>query len=254
MSPLKPGPRMPSSALPETSRKDERGYNQLWAPSQGTTIRNRRRALLLANSLNAKPGGRILEIGSGAGTKVSIVAEQTMCRVTGLDLSQEFTDRARDANRSNPMVEFTCASVRSLADEAPHSYDAVYGDGILHHLVYDLNRTFELLNRLLVPGGRIAFIEPNKANPYVFLAFNLEKLRTLTHLEPDEMAFSKSFAISKLHAAGFGEVNVAYRDFLLPGAPRPIVPLVVAAGKILERVPALRVMSQSILLTGKQQS
>jgi SAM-dependent methyltransferase len=243
-----------SSPIPRTARKDERGYNQLWAPSPGTVIRNHRRALLLADALHSTPGGRILEIGSGAGTKAGIVAERTKCHVTGLDLSQEFTDRARDANRSNPMVDFKCASVRALADETPHSYDAIYGDGILHHLVYDLDRTFELLNQLLVPGGRIAFIEPNKANPYVFLAFNVEKLRTLTHLEPEEMAFSKSFAISKLQASGFRDVKVAYKDFLLPGTPIPVVPFVVAVGKFLERVPALRVLTQSILLTGIQQA
>jgi SAM-dependent methyltransferase len=238
------------SNVSDESGKDERGYNQLWAPSEGTAIRNRRRALLLADALEAKPGGRILEIGSGAGTKVSIVAERTKCHVTGLDLSQEFTDRARVANNANPVVDFTCASVSTLADDTPNSYDAIYGDGILHHLVYDLTRTLELLNRLLVPGGRIAFIEPNKANPYVFLAFNVEKLRTLTHLEPDEMAFSKSFATSRFAASGFDDVKVAYRDFLLPGTPKPIVPVVIGVGRILERVPALRVMSQSILVTG----
>jgi 2-polyprenyl-3-methyl-5-hydroxy-6-metoxy-1,4-benzoquinol methylase len=232
------------------SRRDERGYNQLWQDSPSTAIRTKRRAEILAQALTTKPGGRILEVGSGNGNKAATVAAATNCHVTGLDLSERFTERATAANRGNRSVDFVCSSVSELADATPESYDAIYGDGILHHLVYDLARSLELFQKLLAPGGSLAFLEPNKANPYFFLAFNVEKLRTLTHLEPDENAFSKSFATSKFTSAGFRNVNVSYRDFLLPALPLPLVEPVVRVGAVLERTPVLRGFSQSLLITG----
>lgn len=235
-----------------SSRRDERGYNQLWKDSPSTAIRTKRRAELLAESMSVEPGGRILEIGSGDGTKTAMVAAATQCHVTGLDLSELFTTRARKANLANSSVDFVCSSVSDLAETSPASYDAIYGDGILHHLVYDLARTLELFQTLLVPGGSFAFIEPNKANPYVFLAFNVEKLRALTHLEPDENAFTKTFAKSKFTSAGFTDVEVAYRDFLLPATPMPLVEPLVRLGVTLERTPVLRALSQSLLISGRR--
>ncbi len=232
------------------SRRDERGYNQLWQDSPSTAIRTKRRAELLAESLCVKPGGRILEIGSGRGNKAATVAGATKCHVTGLDLSQLFTKQAKLANLGNRSVDFVWSSVSDLAETSAGSYDAIYGDGIVHHLVYDLARTIELFQKLLVPGGSFAFIEPNKANPYVFLAFNVEKLRSLTHLEPDENAFTKSFAKSKFTSAGFTNVEVSYRDFLLPATPMALVAPVVRVGAKLERMRVLRALSQSLLITG----
>lgn len=232
------------------SVRDERGYSQLWSESPSLVVRTSRRATLLAQSLNLRPGGRVLEIGSGVGTKAGIVADLTGCRVTGLDLSEQFTQRARAANTGNDSVEFVCASVAQLVSETPGVYDAIYGDGILHHLVYDLDRSLALLQRLLRPGGSLAFIEPNKANPYVFGIFNVERLRKLTHLEPDEMAFTKTFIATKWTSSGFANVNVLYRDFLVPGTPSFAVGPLTALGAMLEKTRGLRMLSQSLLITG----
>ncbi len=242
--------RTDATPSPAPSRRDERGYNQLWEDSPSTAIRTKRRAEILARALRVSAGGRILEVGSGNGNKAAAVAAATQCHVTGLDLSELFTKRATRANLGNRSVDFMCSSVADLAHAAPESYDAIYGDGILHHLVHDLDRSLELFQKLLVPGGSLAFLEPNKANPYVFFAFNVEKLRTLTHLEPDENAFSKSFATSKFTSVGFRNVEVSYCDFLLPALPMPLVAPVVRLGEKLERTPVLRGFSQSLLISG----
>jgi hypothetical protein len=73
---------------------------------------------------------------------------------------------------------------------------------------------------LLKDGGKIIFLEPNIYNPYVYLIFSYAALRKATHLEPDEMAFSKSFATDKLAKAGYKNIKVEYKDFLLPGVTR----------------------------------
>ena len=232
------------------AKLDERGYSQLWNESPSTAIRTERRAILLADALKVAPGGRILEIGSGVGSKVPTVARVTGCSVTGLDLSQEFTERANNAHGSNPSVDFVCSSVADLALAAPATYDAIYGDGILHHLIYDLDRTLALLNRLLKPGGTLAFIEPNKANPYVFGIFSVERLRKLAQLEPDEMAFTKTFVFDKWTRSNLMDVEVRYRDFLLPGTPNFLVRPLTVLGTFLEKLPLLQIWSQSILISG----
>ena len=232
------------------NRTDERGYNQVWKSGAALKVRTARRAELLGRSLDVPRNGRILEIGSGLGAKAALVASLTGCHVTGLDLSMDFTERARLANLNNDAVTFVRASVSELASETPGTYDAVFGDGILHHLVYDLDRSLGLLKRLLRPGGTFAFLEPNKANPYVFGIFNLEVLRRITKLEPDEMAFSRTFIHTKLVGTGFANVAVSYRDFLVPGTPHWAVRPAVALGSVAERTPVVRALSQSLLITG----
>jgi SAM-dependent methyltransferase len=235
-----------------SSKRDERGYNQLWNESLALTVRTRRRAEFLANSLAIPAGGRILEIGSGIGTKAPIVAQVTNCHVTGLDLSADFTARAQRKNSGNHSVDFVCSSVADLADESPSSYDAIYGDGILHHLAYDLDRSLALLHRLLKQNGSFAFIEPNKANPYVFAIFNVERLRKLAHLEPDEMAMTRTFLENKFGRCGFCDVQVSYRDFLLPGIPDSMIKPSIAIGDRLEKIPFVRGLSQSLLVQGRK--
>ena len=76
---------------------------------------------------------------------------------------------------------------------------------------------------LLKDKGKIIFLEPNLFNPYIYLIFSYESLRKKAHLEPDEMAFSKPFIVEKLKKAGFSNIQVEYRDFLLPGIPESLV-------------------------------
>jgi hypothetical protein len=101
---------------------------------------------------------------------------------------------------------------------------------------------------LLNLHGKIIFMEPNIYNPYVAAIFKNRGLRKWAHLEPDEMAFSKAFICRKLRTAGFENIKVKYRDFLLPGTPKWLIGSSVTIGNILEKTP-LKAISQSILIS-----
>jgi hypothetical protein len=68
-------------------------------------------------------------------------------------------------------------------------------------------------------------------------------------LEPDEMAFSKRFAIQKLQQAGFENIKVEYKDFLLPGVPDFMISPLIHVGNFLEKTP-FKVVSQSLGIIG----
>jgi len=61
-----------------------------------------------------------------------------------------------------------CADLADPPRELDSRYDGVLGFFILHHLV-DLNAAFAGVARMVRPGGTIAFIEPNPANPLYYI-------------------------------------------------------------------------------------
>jgi SAM-dependent methyltransferase len=233
---------------------DERGYNQIFKASPGQAVRLHRRAEALAREMQlpASPAERgrrhILEIGCGMGAMADELARITGARVTGVDLSPRFIAHAQ-ATYPRPNLSFR---VVDLGTEFPASeadrYDFIVGNGILHHLYHQLDTFFPVLARWLAPGGKLIFWEPNLWNPYIFLIFSVPALRRLAKLEPDEMAFTARFITRKLHAAGFASVRVATRDFLLPTTPAWLINPVIGIGGVLESVPGLRRLAQSVFV------
>ena len=70
-------------------------------------------------------------------------------------------------------------------------------------LYYNLNAVLATLKNLLHNNGKIIFMEPNIYNPYVATIFKNDSFRKWANLEPDEMAFSKTFIDKKLQVTGF---------------------------------------------------
>jgi hypothetical protein len=68
-------------------------------------------------------------------------------------------------------------------------------------------------------------------------------------LEPDEMAFSKRHVSRLLATAGYQNIQVEYKDFLLPGIPDVFIAPSIAVGAVVERIPLLRMLSQSIFIS-----
>jgi len=97
-------------------------------------------------------------------------------------------------------------------------------------------------------------LEPNLYNPYIYFIFSFPKLRALTHLEPDEMAFSKSFITTVLTRAGFKSVRVEYKDFLLPGIPDFLITPSIVVGALLEKIPLINKVAQSIFIKARKPS
>ena len=144
-----------------------------------------------------------------------------------------------DLSQSNPV----CDSDR---------YDYIVGNGILHHLYHHLDSFLPVLARWLKPAGRLIFWEPNLWNPYVFLIFSVPFLRRAANLEPDEMAFTRTYISRKLAAAGFHDIQVDTRDFLLPNTPSRLIDPAIALSRSLEGIPLVRRWAQSVFLRAKR--
>ena len=97
------------------------------------------------------------------------------------------------------------------------------------------------------------FQEPNVLNPYCFLIFKVRAFRKLARLDPDEMAFTKRYAEKVLKKAGFKNVVVEYRDFLVPGVPDFLIKPSIILGDAVERIPGLNALAQSLFIRAEKQ-
>lgn len=230
------------------SVRDDRGYNQGWAGGRATNIRAERRCDYMISQMRTPLAGTVLEIGCGTGLNSFLLASKTSSRVLGTDICVPFIE---EANRRYqlPNLRFAVLDFNQAAQFEGETFDYIVGNGILHHLYHHLADALTNMRRLLKPGGKIVFLEPNLYNPYVYSIFRFSYLRRLTRLEPDEVAFSKRYVSKLLSAAGYENIQVEYKDFLLPGVPDIFIAPSIAIGAVLERVPAVRMMSQSVFIS-----
>lgn len=232
------------------SIKDDRGYNQGFELVKSTEVRMRRRAdWMLAEMGNNLDKKSILEIGCGTGEVSYWLAEQSGAQVLGTDLCVPFIEDAAKKYLL-PNLQFEVLDFNNPAQVQNRTFDFIVGNGILHHLYYHLDTALVTLHTLLKPGGKIIFMEPNIYNPYCAVIFNVA--RDWANLEPDEMAFSKSFIAAKLKKAGFSASQVSYKDFLLPGIPDALIQPSIAIGNVLEKLPLVNKVSQSLFIVAQQ--
>jgi 2-polyprenyl-3-methyl-5-hydroxy-6-metoxy-1,4-benzoquinol methylase len=229
--------------------KDDRGFNQIYKQSETNLIRLRRRADWITNEMNATPDKKVLEIGCGTGYVSYYIAKKTGIQVIGSDLCEPFIEEAKEKHIL-PNLTFLILDFNKATATVHNKFDYIIGNGILHHLYYNLGEVLPTLKTLLNPQGKIIFMEPNIYNPYVAAIFKNKRLRKQAHLEPDEMAFSRIFIRKKLQSVGFKNVKVRYKDFLLPGTPRLLVKPSIIIGNILEKT-FLKFISQSILISAE---
>lgn len=237
-------------AMAQLNLTDERGYNQIFAPVGATPIRQRRRSDWMLRQIERVKARRVLEIGSGTGENAAYLADNTEAEVIAVDISPAFIDIARHRHKA-PNLRFELLDL--LGDQPLEfgQFDVVCGNGILHHLVAELPRILTTLRALTNPGGALAFIEPNFLNPYCAFAFGTRFGRRMARLEPDEMAFTPGELRQALGAAGWQDVDVRMRDFLVPGLPLPLVKPILAAEPLLEGSALTRWLAQSHFMTAR---
>jgi len=240
---------------------DDRGYNQGFIPSKALEVRTNRRceAIIDTMQINAsRKSINILEIGCGTGELSNLLFSKTIEKykdvtdifVTGCDICEPFIDQAIEKFRKD-RLNYVKADLSSsdFYKQVDKKFDFIVGNGILHHLYYSLDSVLPHLKDALAPQGKLIFWEPNFYNPYVMSIFNIPFLRNKAKLEPDEMAFTKRFIKNKLQVAGYLEIDISYRDFLLPNAPVFAIAFSMAIGNVIEKIPVLNMSAQSIFIT-----
>jgi SAM-dependent methyltransferase len=214
-----------------------------WDTPAGRT-RAARRARFFVEHGGLRPGRLALEIGCGTGLFLDQVA-QSGATVRALDLSTHLLARARARVAGRANVALQCGNAEQMPYPAG-TFDAVYGSSVLHHL--DLDRALAEVFRVLKPGGRIVFTEPNILNPQCAVMFKVDATKPFFGVSPDEMAFSRFRAVRALRAAGFGQATVTPFDFLHPSTPGALVQSLAGLGAAAERVPLLREIAGSLLI------
>jgi SAM-dependent methyltransferase len=210
--------------------------------------RAERRAELFKTHGSLGPGVRALELGCGTGVFLEKVAGSG-AEIHGLDLSDDLLAKARSRLGSLANIQLDHGNAEALPYPASH-FDTVYGSSVLHHL--DLDAALAELFRVVKPGGRLVFAEPNLLNPQVVYMFKYPPAKQRFGVSPDEMAFTRFRARTALVKAGFSEIVVSPFDFLHPSTPRPWLDQVAALGRLLEKTPLLREMAGSMLLRARK--
>jgi SAM-dependent methyltransferase len=136
-------------------------------PSESPYVRRHLERTLAAVAL--EPGLRTLEIGAGLGRFTSLLLARGI-DVTASDLSPALLDALRSRH---PGVETIACDAAEIARHARGGFDRVVGFFMLHHLA-NLEGVFAGLRKVVRPGGRIAFCEPNAlcALYYLQIAFS----------------------------------------------------------------------------------
>lgn len=137
------------------------------------------RSLLAYHAAAERLSGTVLEIGTGTGYGIRVVAPHTEKFVT--------IDKHRPANlpeleRDAPNVEFRTATVPPLPFEA-ETFDFVISFQVIEHIEQDAEFVQEV-HRVLRPGGRFIVTTPNAPmsltrNPWHVREYRAEELRAL---------------------------------------------------------------------------
>jgi ubiquinone/menaquinone biosynthesis C-methylase UbiE len=139
-------------------------YDSKWGIDYGEV--GRRQVLAkLAKALGREPGQyeRALEIGAGTGYfSLNLLSAGVIGHATASDISAGMLRRL-DATATS--LGFEVSTVEADAERLPlpdRSFDLVLGHAVLHHLP-DLERALREFERVLKPGGTVAFMgEPSR--------------------------------------------------------------------------------------------
>ncbi|MFO0850865.1 MAG: class I SAM-dependent methyltransferase [Gemmataceae bacterium] len=112
-------------------------------------------------------GKAVLDYGCGHGM-AAVVLARAGAVVTGFDLSPGYVAEAGQRAVSNGVAATFVAADAEHLPFADGSFDAVWGNAVLHHL--DLDRAGAELRRVLRPGGVAVFCEPWGGNPVLEFA------------------------------------------------------------------------------------
>jgi SAM-dependent methyltransferase len=230
--------------------RDEGGFNQVFAPVGSTPLRQQRRNDWTLDQIARVGAQRVLEIGSGTGESAAYLAARTGAEVVAVDISPAFIALSRERYQA-PNLRYELFDLLGEKPLAFGQFDMICGNGILHHLVKRLPQVLETMRQMTNPGGGMAFIEPNFLNPYCAFAFGTKMGRRFARLEPDEMAFKPGELRLALSDAGWQDVVVKMRDFLVPGLPLAMVGPTLAIEPLLEGSSLTSWLAQSHFMTAR---
>jgi 2-polyprenyl-3-methyl-5-hydroxy-6-metoxy-1,4-benzoquinol methylase len=123
---------------------------------------NKEFRFLLMGNLKGKC---LLDVGCGDGSNAVMLAKLG-ASVTGIDISPRAIDLAEkraEINGVNGLVHFYCSQLEA-AELPQNSFDIIWGDAILHHLIAELDMNVRKLREWAKPNALLVFGEPINFN------------------------------------------------------------------------------------------
>ena len=216
-----------------------------WGTQAGKKRAERRGAQIIS-AANITADQKTLEIGCGTGIFTEIFS-RTGAEIIAVDISPELISMAENRRMASSKVQFLC--VRFEDYEADELFDTVVGSSVLHHI--ELDSALKNIFRLLKPGGRIVFAEPNFLNPQVFAMMTFLR-NFLSGVSHDETAFIRWSLSKTLMEIGFEEIRITPTGWLHPYTPAKLINIVSKVEFLLERIPLINEFSGSLLIKAKK--
>ncbi len=236
-----------ANELEHAKKLTEGGAEAIWNWDSPTgKVRADRRAKLLAGFSKANSNSTVLEIGCGTGLFSGKFKNLTGAKIVATDIAEILLTQARI---KYPDIEFKIDDAMHLGFDS-NKFDVVYGSSVLHHL--DFNKSLSEIYRVLKPGGKMVFAEPNMINPQIFIQKNVPFIKKWLGDSPDETAINRWKFETLLKQKGFKNVTVFPYDFLHPAVPSFLIPVVNGIGKMFEKIPLLKEIAGSVIIIAEK--
>lgn len=231
----------------EHGKKIQADADKVWGwDSKAGRLRAQRRANYFIDLGELKSGMIALDLGCGTGIFTDKVFRATKSKITGIDISEELLAKAR---LRLPEAEFRIEDAMNMSFADNH-FDVVFGSSILHHL--EMDKATREIFRVLKPGGKMIFAEPNMLNPQILVQKNIPFIKKWLGDSPDETAIVRWPFAAMMEDIGFKQVKITPYDFLHPYTPGAFISVVRAIGSLVEKVPLLREIAGSVIIYGEK--
>lgn len=230
--------------------KIAKNAEKVWGHSKKAgQLRVKRRVDLMVELGKITRESKVLELGCGTGEFSKLLAE-TGANLTGVDLSPDLLDLAKEKLKNYPNVNLLIDDIEVLGQVTDNTFDNIVGNSILHHVNYEesLKKSYAKLKT----GGSIFFSEPNMVNPQIAIQKNIPFIKKIMGDSPDEIAFFRWKVESLLKKIGYKNVVVKNFDFLHPVFPDSLTDLLEVPLKSLEKIPVIKEISGSIYFYGEK--
>lgn len=153
---------------------------------------------------------KVLEVGAGVG-RFSRMLKERGIDVTASDISSESIAKHQ---KYLPEIPSFVSDVNDLPQQYKQSFDAVVGFFMLHHLE-DLQRAFTSMARMLKPGGKVVFCEPNAWYfPFYLQILLMPGMRW--SVDKGVLNMRRGVLSSALENSGFNNVEYFHYGYLPP--------------------------------------